>query len=99
LSGAGAITLGADADLVNGRLISESAVTILGGDHTITVPTCETQPPSPTPDGAIGGAIMPIDMTSLFVAGAMTNAFWMMPTIGGITGSAIVIFKIKRKSS
>jgi hypothetical protein len=98
LSGAGAITLGADADLVNGRLISESAVTILGGDHTITVPTCETQPPPPT-SGVIGGAIIPIDMTSLFVAGAMTNAFWMIPALGGISVAAIALFKVKRKSS
>jgi hypothetical protein len=38
LSRAGAITLGADADLNHGRLISESAVTILGGAHIITAP-------------------------------------------------------------
>ena len=47
--------------------------------------------------GAVGGAIMPIDMTSLFVAGAMTNAFWVLPTLGGIAGATIAIFKIKRR--
>jgi len=65
---------------------------------TITVPTCQTGPvPPPTPR-VVGGAIMPIDMTSLFVVGAMTNAFWMMPTIGGIAVAAIALFKVKRKS-
>jgi len=38
LSGAGAITLGADTDLNQGRLISESAITIKGGAHIITIP-------------------------------------------------------------
>jgi hypothetical protein len=28
----------------------------------------------------------------------MTNAFWMMPTIGGIAVAAIALFKVKRKS-
>jgi hypothetical protein len=38
-------------------------------------------------------------MTSLFVAGAMTNAFWMIPALGGISVAAIALFKVKRKSS
>src|SRR5579864_4136293 len=38
LTRAGAITLGADSDLNQGRLISESAITIEGGVHTITAP-------------------------------------------------------------
>ncbi len=45
----------------------------------------------------VGGIIIPVDMTSLFVAGAMTNAFWVLPTLGGITGAAIALFKVKRK--
>jgi len=36
-------------------------------------------------------------MTALFVAGTMTNAFWMVPTLGGIAVSAMVLFKVKRK--
>jgi hypothetical protein len=51
-------------------------------------------PPTTT---AVGGIILPADMTSLFVAGAMTNAFWMVPTLGGIAGAAMVLFKVKRK--
>ena len=47
--------------------------------------------------GLVGGKILPIDMTALFLAGAMTNAFWMVPTLGGIAGAAMVLFKIKRK--
>ena len=58
---------------------------------------CElTGPPIVTP--VIGGTIIPIHMTTLFITGAMTNAFWMVPTIGGIAGTAITLFKVKRKS-
>ncbi|GEM_PF-4443134 len=52
---------------------------------------------APTPSGSVGGEIIPVDMTPLLVAGAFTNAFWMIPTLGGIAGAAIAIFKIKRK--
>ena len=41
---------------------------------------------------------MPIDMTALFVAGIFTNAFWILPTLVGIAGAAMVLFKVKRKS-
>jgi hypothetical protein len=44
----------------------------------------------------VGGAIMPSDMAALFVAGSMTNAFWMIPTLGGIAGAAF-LFKVRRK--
>ena len=46
----------------------------------------------------VGGEILSIDMTSLFVVGAMTNAFWILPTLGGIAGVTIALFKVKRKS-
>ena len=48
-------------------------------------------------ESPVGGEIIPVDMTSLFVAGAMTNAFWMLPTLGGIAGAAFALFKINRK--
>ena len=48
---------------------------------------------------AVGGTIIPIDMTALFVAGIFTNAFWVLPTLGGIAGALITLFKIKRKHS
>lgn len=47
----------------------------------------------------VGGQIIPINVTSLFLAGAFTNAFWILPTLGGITGAALVLFKIKGKHS
>ena len=45
----------------------------------------------------VGGMIMPVDISALFVASAMTNAVWIIPTIGGIAGTALALFKIKRK--
>jgi len=53
---------------------------------------------APRQGQAVGGIIEPIDMTALFVAGAMTNAFWVLPTFGGIAGVAMVLFKVKRKN-
>ena len=55
--------------------------------------------PTPPPTNPVGGEILPIDMTALFVAGAMTNAFWMIPTLGVIAGTALALFKIKRKQN
>ena len=54
---------------------------------------------TPPPTVPVGGEILPIDMTALFITGAMTNAFWVLPTLGGIAGAAMVLFKIKRKHS
>ncbi len=45
----------------------------------------------------VGGTIIPVDMVSLFIAGIMTNAFWMVPTLGGIAGAAIAFFKVKKR--
>ena len=44
----------------------------------------------------VGGEILPIDMTSLFVAGAMTNAFWILPAVGSVV-AGITMFKVRRK--
>ena len=46
----------------------------------------------------LGGTIIPIDMTSLFVAGLSTNAFWMVPTVAGIAGAAMVLIQNKKKT-
>src|SRR5438309_1874700 len=54
---------------------------------------------APRQGHAVGGIIEPIDMTSLFIAGIFTNAFWMVPTLGGIAGAAMVLFMVKRKST
>lgn len=50
------------------------------------------------PPKVVGGEIMPVDMVALFVAGMTTSAVWMIPTLGGIAGTAVAFFKIKRKS-
>ncbi len=52
---------------------------------------------TPTTTAPVGGLIVPLDMTSLFVAGITTNTVWILPTLGGIAGAAISFFKIKRK--
>lgn len=69
-----------------------------GGDgygiDDLLVTFAKPQIPTHSP---VGGIIVPIDMTTLFVAGAMTNAVWILPTLGGIAGAAITLFKIKRK--
>jgi hypothetical protein len=50
-----------------------------------------------SPGQPVGGVILPVDMTALFITGTLTNAFWMVPTLGGIAGAAIALFKVRRK--
>jgi hypothetical protein len=59
--------------------------------------SCSQTPPPSSSKPPVGGIIVPVDMTSLFVAGAMTNAFWILPTLGGIAGAGLALFKVKRK--
>jgi fibro-slime domain-containing protein len=50
------------------------------------------------PDCVVGGEILSLDMTSLFVAGAFGNAGWITPIMAGIVAGAILtILRIKRK--
>lgn len=49
-----------------------------------------------TKGAIVGGEILPIDMTSLLVAGAFTNAYWILPILGAI-GSVIVVVTTWRK--
>jgi len=45
----------------------------------------------------VGGTSIPIDTTALLVAGFNANSIWMIPTVLGIVGAGIAIFKLKRK--
>jgi hypothetical protein len=48
--------------------------------------------PCPPP---VGGDMLPIDSTALFVAGAGANAFWILPLLGGAAGVGIFVAKNK----
>jgi hypothetical protein len=45
----------------------------------------------------VGGEILGIDMTSLFVAGAFANAYWMMPVLAGISAVTVTALLARRK--
>jgi len=45
----------------------------------------------------VGGTSIPIDTTALLVAGFNVNSIWMIPTVLGLAGAGIAIFKLKRK--
>ena len=60
------------------------------------IPICPESTPVVEP--VVGGELLPIDTTALFVAGVFTNAYWILPTLGGIAGAAFALFKVKRKS-
>jgi hypothetical protein len=108
ITGVFASVSGRDEDLECGPQFTKSdgtkVETILSRDllsaniNLLEAPTgtCKSPAVHATP---VGGEILPIDMTSLFVAGAMTNAFWILPTVGGIAGASFALFKVKRKSS
>jgi len=44
-----------------------------------------------SPKSAVGGKMIPVDSTSLLVAGAQMNAAWMIPVIVSGIGIAIII--------
>jgi len=46
--------------------------------------------------GIVGGQLVPVSMSSLFLVGIVTNAFWMIPTFGGI-GAGIILYKLKNR--
>jgi len=48
------------------------------------------------PPVIVGGTSIPIDTTSLLLAGATLNV-WMITVVLGIVGAGIVLFKLKRK--
>lgn len=44
----------------------------------------------------VGGDILPIDMTSLFVAGALTNVYWVLPILVAIGGAVIAVKRTRK---
>jgi len=46
---------------------------------------------TPTPTGAIGGELIPLDNTSLLVAGSQLTAAWLIPVVVTALGIAIFI--------
>jgi hypothetical protein len=89
LSGPAAITLGADADLNQGRLVSESAVTIEGGVHTITIPGGATlssiaiTAPATKSSYTVGDML---DTTGLQVTGTFSSGPTSLVTPDSVTG-------------
>ena len=76
----------------NGDVTGEqSLVRLCGGGFTIPNP--------PPPTTTVGGEIIPMSMTSLFVAGAAANALWIAPVVGGAVVASIVGIVKSRKNS
>lgn len=46
----------------------------------------------------VGGELLPLDTTALFVAGFLGNAFWMIPAVAGIAGTGIYFTKSRNKT-
>ncbi|MGI0041097.1 MAG: hypothetical protein ACRD94_03935 [Nitrosopumilaceae archaeon] len=50
-------------------------------------------------DVVVGGEIIPLDTTSLLLAGAQTGVLWMIPTLAGMTGVVIYLTKFRNKEN
>jgi hypothetical protein len=48
-------------------------------------------------NGVVGGEFLPIDATALLVAGAQTNAVWILSALAGIVSVAFATLYIKTK--
>jgi hypothetical protein len=42
------------------------------------------------PETPVGGELLTVQLNSLLIAGAFTNAFWIVPTLAGVIGAAVV---------
>ncbi|MGI0041899.1 MAG: hypothetical protein ACRD94_08045 [Nitrosopumilaceae archaeon] len=49
------------------------------------------------PETPVGGSIIPIDTTSLLIAGAFTNGIWIAPVLAGVVGT--VTFYLKKRKN
>jgi len=45
----------------------------------------------------VGGELLPIDSTTLMLAGLQSSAIWMLPVLAGAAGVGIAAFKLRRK--
>jgi hypothetical protein len=61
-----------------------------------TVPGLASNNGCPVVQQPVGGEIVGIDMTSLFVAGAFANAGWIIPT-AGVVAAGIVGFALRKR--
>lgn len=77
--------------IINNGIIENACGSIIGGGLITGLGSIID-----TPCQVVGGEILPVTMTSLFVAGAFTNAYWILPMLGGIAG-AVIVGAIRRK--
>jgi len=47
-------------------------------------------------DSLIGGELLPIDNTSLFLAGIQSMTVWMVPTVLGLVGAGVYLVKFRK---
>lgn len=47
----------------------------------------------------VGGEILPVDTTALFIAGAFTSAYWILPMVAGIAGAIVFANRIRRSKT
>lgn len=61
----------------------------------ITGPSCEELPPPPEEETPVGGELISMDNTALFLAGIQSSAVWLIPTIAAVAGTGLYLVKAK----
>jgi hypothetical protein len=69
----------------------DTPVIIIINGNPITIPPGETY----SRDKVVGGIIIPIETTSLLLAGQHTSAVWMIPTLAGLAGAGLYLVKFR----
>jgi len=54
--------------------------------------TCEPPPPE-----QVAGQLLPLDSTTLFLAGIQSMTVWMIPTILGLAGAGVYLVKFRKQ--
>ncbi|RMF30136.1 MAG: hypothetical protein D6752_04630, partial [Candidatus Nitrosothermus koennekii] len=57
---------------------------------------CQEALKKPSP---VGGELLPINTTALFIYTISANVYWILPMVGGIGGAAIIIKRIRSRNS
>jgi hypothetical protein len=73
-----------------------SALSCVPGTTVCIVIDFITAEATVTINQVVGGEILGIDVSALLVAGAFSNAYWIMPLVGAIVGSVIAVVGLRR---
>lgn len=91
---------GLDASADSAVLFYSNEFSLSSGENAVfwsALSPNENNPTDPPANSPVAGELIPLDSTSLVVAGLTGSAIWMIPTIASIAGTGIYLVKFRVK--